>query len=121
MLLICGESRAALPMYPAARYFWVHGERINALNEGLRTFKEELNRDSLANKRVEVAIVTFNTDVQVVQDFVTADQFEPPMLVAQGLTHTGSAIHEALDMIEAQKSSIAITEYHIIAVGVSNY
>jgi len=34
-------------MYPAARYFWVHGERINALNEGLRTFKEELNRDSL--------------------------------------------------------------------------
>ncbi len=81
----------------------MQGERINALNEGLRTFKEELNRDSLANKRVEVAIVTFNTDVQVVQDFVTADQFEPPMLVAQGLTHTGSAIHEALDMIEARK------------------
>jgi len=97
-------------MYPAARYFWVHAERINALNEGLRTFKEELNRDSLANKRVG-AIVTFNTDVQVVQDFVTADQFEPPMLVAQGLTHTG--IHsQALDMIEARKSSIAITEYH---------
>jgi len=46
----------------------MQGERINALNEGLRTFKEELNRDSLANKRVEVAIVTFNTDVQVVQD-----------------------------------------------------
>jgi len=87
----------------------MQGERINALNEGLRTFKEELNRDSLANKRVEVAIVTFNTDVQVVQDFVTADQFEPPMLVAQGLTHTGSAIHEALDMIEARKNSIAIT------------
>jgi len=35
--------------------------------------RRELNRDSLANKRVEVAIVTFNTDVQVVQDFVTAD------------------------------------------------
>jgi len=26
----------------------MQGERINALNEGLRTFKEELNRDSLA-------------------------------------------------------------------------
>jgi len=38
------------------------------------------------------------------QDFVTADQFEPPTLVAQGLTH-GSAIHEALDMIEARKIS----------------
>jgi len=38
----------------------MHGERIDGLNEGLRTFGEELNRDSLANKRVAV-IVTFNT------------------------------------------------------------
>lgn len=81
----------------------MQGPRVDALNEGLRTFKEELNQDSLANKRVEVAIVTFNNDVQVVQDFVTADQFEPPTLIAQGLTHTGAAINEALDMIEARK------------------
>jgi len=38
------------------------------------------------------------------------------MLVAQGLTHTGSAI-QRLDMIEARKSNIAITGYHIIARG----
>ena len=81
----------------------MQGPRVDALNEGLRTFKEELNEDSLANKRVEVAIVTFNNDVQIVQDFVTADQFEPPTLIAQGLTHTGAAINEALDMIEARK------------------
>ena len=81
----------------------MQGARVDALNEGLRTFKEELNEDSLANKRVEVAIVTFNNDVQIVQDFVTADQFEPPTLIAQGLTHTGAAINEALDMIEARK------------------
>ena len=81
----------------------MQGARVDALNEGLRTFKEELNEDSLANKRVEVAIVTFNNDVQIVQDFITADQFEPPTLIAQGLTHTGAAINEALDMIEARK------------------
>ena len=81
----------------------MQGPRVDALNQGLRTFKEELNQDSLANKRVEVAIVTFNNDIQVVQDFVTADQFEPPTLIAQGLTHTGAAINEALDMIEARK------------------
>ena len=81
----------------------MQGARVDALNEGLRTFKEELNEDSLANKRVEVAIVTFNNDVQIVQDFVTADQFEPPTLIAQGLTHTGAAINEALDLIEARK------------------
>lgn len=82
----------------------MQGAAIDALNKGLQTFKDELNRDSLAKKRVEVAIVTFSSDVQVVQDFVTADSFEPPILTAQGLTHIGSAIHKALDMVEARKA-----------------
>jgi uncharacterized protein YegL len=43
------------------------GEKIDALNEGIRTFKEELQGDPLASRRVEVAIVTFDSQVQVVQ------------------------------------------------------
>lgn len=82
----------------------MQGEAINALNEGLKTFKEELNRDNLAKKRVEVAILTFNSDVNVVQDFITADQFEPPILQAQGLTVMGSAIHKGLDMVSSRKA-----------------
>lgn len=82
----------------------MHNEPINALNEGLKTFRDELNRDNLAKKRVEVAIITFNNDVDVVQDFVTADQFEPPSLSAQGLTCMGSAILQGLEMIEARKA-----------------
>lgn len=82
----------------------MNGAAIEALNEGLQVFKEELNRDNLAKKRVEVAIVTFNFEVNVAQDFVTADAFEPPTLIAQGLTHMGSAIHLGLDMIEARKA-----------------
>ena len=81
----------------------MQGEAMEALNEGLRTFKEQLNQDNLARKRVEVAIVTFGSDVKVVQDFVTADQFEPPTLSAQGLTHMGGAILQGLEMIEARK------------------
>jgi uncharacterized protein YegL len=81
----------------------MQGEAIDALNEGLRTFKEQLNQDNLARKRVEVAIVTFGSDVKVVQDFVTPDQFEPPTLSAQGLTHMGAAILQGLEMIEARK------------------
>lgn len=82
----------------------MNGAAIEALNEGLQVFKEELNRDNLAKKRVEIAIVTFNFEVNVAQEFVTADSFEPPTLVAQGLTHMGSAIHLGLDMIEARKA-----------------
>jgi uncharacterized protein YegL len=80
------------------------GARITALNEGLRTFRDELNKDVLAKKRVEVAIVTFDSHVNVIQDFVTAEEFNPPTLTAQGLTHIGAAIDQALDMLERRKA-----------------
>jgi uncharacterized protein YegL len=82
----------------------MQGAPIAALNEGLRAFKNDLARDALAARRVEVAIVTFGSDVQVVQDFVTADLFEPPMLHAEGSTIMGTAIHQALDLLQARKT-----------------
>ena len=81
----------------------MQGAPIAALNEGLRAFKNDLARDGLAARRVEVAIVTFGSDVQVVQDFVTADLFEPPLLHAEGSTIMGTAIHQALDLLQARK------------------
>lgn len=80
------------------------GAPIAALNEGLRAFKNDLVKDPLASRRVEVAVITFDSQVQIVQDFVTADQFEPPGLMAGGATLMGSAIHQALDLIQARKS-----------------
>jgi len=82
----------------------MQGAPIAALNEGLRAFKNDLMKDALASRRVEVAIVTFSSDVQIVQDFVTADQFEPPVLHAEGATLMGSAIHQALDLLAARKA-----------------
>ena len=51
------------------------GAPINALNEGLRIFRDGLNQDGLTKKRVEIAIVTFGSKVKVVQEFVTVDRF----------------------------------------------
>ena len=70
----------------------------------LKTFKEELNRNSLASKRVEVAIVTFSGDVEVVQNFVTADEFAPPTLIAQGSTQMCKAINVGLDYLQTRKA-----------------
>jgi uncharacterized protein YegL len=80
------------------------GEPIAALNEGLRAFRNDLVKDPLASRRVEVAVITFNSNVEIIQDFVTADQFEPPVLVAEGMTMMGGAIHQALDLIQARKA-----------------
>lgn len=83
----------------------MQGEAISALNTGLASFKQDLNKDPLASRRVEVAIVTFDNEVKVVQDFVTADQFQPPTLTAQGQTHMGTAIIKALDLVQARKAT----------------
>ncbi len=82
----------------------MQGVPVDALNEGLLSFKDELIKNSLASRRVEVAIVTFDSNVNVVQDFITADQFNPPILTAGGLTCMGSGIDRALDMIEDRKA-----------------
>ncbi|MGD1803821.1 vWA domain-containing protein [Dapis sp. BLCC M126] len=80
------------------------GTPIQALNDGLETFRDNLITDDLAKKRVEVAIISFDNQVKIVQEFITADQFENPVLTAQGQTYMGTAIHKALDMIAARKS-----------------
>ena len=58
----------------------MQGAKIDALNQGLRVLKSELSQDPLASQRVEIAIVTFDSEVRTVQDFVTVDSFEPPTL-----------------------------------------
>src|SRR5215510_16251365 len=61
------------------------GAPISELNAGLVTFKDELAADSLAMKRVEVAVITFGP-VKVESSFHTASNFFPPRLQASGDT-----------------------------------
>jgi uncharacterized protein YegL len=79
--------------------------RMDLLNEGLRTLKETLASDSLASKRAEIAIVTFGGVVTVVQDFVTAENFQPPHLKATGGTPMGQAITTGLQMVDQRKAT----------------
>jgi uncharacterized protein YegL len=83
----------------------MQGERIAELNAGLRVFQESIAADSTALRRVEVAIVTFDSAVKVVQDFTTVDKFDPPTLTAQNLTCMGAGIAQGLDLIEARKET----------------
>ena len=81
------------------------GEPIAELNEGLITLKDTLAADVLASKRAEIAIVTFGGVVTTVQDFVTAEHFQPPHLHASGGTPMGQAIMRGLDMIAQRKAT----------------
>ena len=79
------------------------GEPIEALNQGLTTFREQLLKDPMASRRVEIAVIGFDNEIRIEQDFVTPERFEPPKLTAQGQTYMGGAIQKALDLIQARK------------------
>ena len=78
------------------------GKPIAQLNAGLKQFRKELAGDALAAKRVEIAIITFGP-VKVVQDFVSAEAFQPGELVVDGGTPMGEAILEALELVRLRK------------------
>lgn len=79
------------------------GDKIAQLNKALIGFKEETIKDDLARKRVDLAVVAFGGSVNLVQDFCSIEEFEPPVLSAGGGTPLGGAVLKAVDMLEERK------------------
>ncbi len=77
--------------------------RIDLLNRGLQTYRDELLSDSLAAQRVEVSVITFGGTVQTIVPFIGAHEFTPPTLVANGETPMGNAITAAIEAVNERK------------------
>jgi uncharacterized protein YegL len=78
------------------------GRPIDELNDGITTFKNEIENDSLASKRVEVSIVSFGP-VKIETNFTTIDNFYPPTLIASGNTPMGEAIITGIELLKSRK------------------
>ena len=90
------------------------GDAIGKLNRALAAFKQQCAADPELKKALDLAHVTFSTDVQVLQEFAPIEQMTVHTLTADGNTSMGAALNVAADMIEGRKAeyrTIGIT-YH---------
>ena len=78
------------------------GDAIGQLNDGIKAFKNQ-TMDAHTKACIDVAMITFGGDVNVVQDFCPASEMSVPTLTADGDTPMGEALNLALDMIAEQK------------------
>jgi uncharacterized protein YegL len=81
----------------------MQGAPLRQLQEGLEVYKNSLCSDSLAQQRVEIAILTFGGNVELIHPFATVDLFSVPTLQARGDTPMGQAVVEGINALEYQK------------------
>ena len=81
----------------------MRGEKLQQLHHGLIDFSLDIKKDTLASIRCEIAIITFNSNVELAQDFVTTDKFSPRTFTASGTTKMAEGILFALEKMEERK------------------
>lgn len=75
------------------------GEPISELTNALNRFKIEVCEDQTTRDILDVAIVEFNTEVRVVQEFVPVEYMKPVSLEAYGGTNMTAGLRTAIDMV----------------------
>lgn len=82
------------------------GSPIVELNEGVRQFYTAIRSDDMAYYSAEIAVVTFGTNAECIENFSTLDCKEKMEdLRAGGRTPMGEAVNLAMDMLEERKES----------------
>ena len=76
---------------------------IGQLNQGLQTFKSQIMNDETARDRLEIAIVSFNSEIKVELQPSLISEIEMPTLKASGQTQLVRAIEEAQQVIKDRK------------------
>lgn len=79
-------------------------EPIKELNTGLQKFKEDCEKDIVTSNRLEVSIVTFNSEVKVNSTFRLLTDQEMPKLNASGSTKLVDGVKRAIQVLETRKA-----------------
>ena len=81
------------------------GRPIDTVNQALVKFRDIIREDTVTSLRADVAVIEFDHEARIAQDFTNGTDFEPPTLSVAGGTNFSKAVNLALDIIEARKES----------------
>lgn len=73
---------------------------IKELNSALNRFKDEVLKDERTKDILDVAVVEFNDNTNIVQEFSPIEYMQPVNLVANGGTTMVPAIEKAIEMVD---------------------
>jgi uncharacterized protein YegL len=80
------------------------GQPIEDLNKAISAFIRALTKDDMASRRTDLAIISFGSEIRVLQDFTRPDEVQRLELEASGVTMMGQAIETALGMVTRRRS-----------------
>jgi uncharacterized protein YegL len=75
-------------------------DRIGQLNRALKSFEATIKKDGALRQQVVLSVIGFGSEVSILTDWVQADEFVAPVLVATGQTVLGQAMRRAHAAIE---------------------
>ena len=83
----------------------MRGPKIETVNRALVKFQEIIREDPVTALRADVAVIEFDHEARVIQDFTNGTDFEAPVLTVKGGTNYSKAVNQALDITDARKQS----------------
>lgn len=76
------------------------GSSITNLNNAINNFKDKTLMDEFAKKRVDIAIIEFNSGARIIHEFSPISHLKPVTLEASGLTDMGEGILLAIETVK---------------------
>ncbi|MCA9042964.1 MAG: VWA domain-containing protein, partial [Planctomycetaceae bacterium] len=86
------------------------GEPIHAMEAGLRSLQADLMTDPQAIETVWISVITFDSTAQQIVPLVDIEEFDVPVLEAQGATAFGEALELLMESIELEVRKTSETQ-----------
>lgn len=81
----------------------MQGEPIQELNKGIQSFHDEIQNDSILANRLEIAVITFSSEIETLIEPSLVTRFIMPDLSVKGSTKLVDGVREGIKVVKSRK------------------